>query len=236
MAKLKKKTLKSLGLSQKTTDIFLKNLCCVVEGIGLTFGKDCEVVLHDLRHPERSIVAISNGHVSNRKVGGPIIGGPIDDKALKTLYDQASSQSIISNYLTRTYDGRQLRSTSMFFRDDHGTPVIALCINLDLTTIGYARDFLAELCTPGPNNDAIKEACSNPEEGKHAVSEIALKIIDDSIRQLGIHSNQANKSDKLKALRLMHGRGLFLIRGGVFLAAKRLGVSQYTVYNYLKEI
>ncbi len=51
-----------------------ENLTLVVERIAHSFDRNCEVVHHDLRHPERSIVAISNGHVTKRKVGGPIIG------------------------------------------------------------------------------------------------------------------------------------------------------------------
>ncbi|HOR12926.1 MAG TPA: PAS domain-containing protein, partial [Clostridia bacterium] len=36
------------------------------------FGDNCEVVVHDLTKPENTIVAIENGHVSNRKLGdGP---------------------------------------------------------------------------------------------------------------------------------------------------------------------
>ena len=44
------------------------------KGIASKFGPNCEVVVHDLatNDPERSIVAIENGHVTGRKVGdGP---------------------------------------------------------------------------------------------------------------------------------------------------------------------
>ena len=42
----------------------LKLLTQVAEGIAAQFGKDCEVVIHDLdAEPEHSIVFIANGHV-----------------------------------------------------------------------------------------------------------------------------------------------------------------------------
>ena len=42
----------------------------VAAGIAAQFGSGCEVVVHDLsRHPDHSIVAIFNGHVSGRQVG-----------------------------------------------------------------------------------------------------------------------------------------------------------------------
>ena len=42
----------------------------VAEGVAGQFGSSCEVVVHDLsQEPERSIVAIVNGHITGRKVG-----------------------------------------------------------------------------------------------------------------------------------------------------------------------
>lgn len=39
--------------------------------LGAALGKDCEVVLHDLRYPDESVIAIANGDISSRKVGAP---------------------------------------------------------------------------------------------------------------------------------------------------------------------
>ena len=111
---------------------FIENLTLIVEGIANTFGKNCEVVLHDLRQPEKSIIAIKNSHVSGRKVGGPIIGGPAEDKGLQIIYDRAEKESVVSNYMTRTANGRSLKSTTMLFRNDKGKPIVALCINMRL--------------------------------------------------------------------------------------------------------
>ena len=48
-----------------------KMLCEIGECIAKQFGKDCEVVLHDLtRSYDNTIVAIWNGHVTGREVGG----------------------------------------------------------------------------------------------------------------------------------------------------------------------
>lgn len=52
----------------------LQFLLTLAKGIASQFGPNCEVVVHDLatNDPERSIVAIENGHVTGRKVGtGP---------------------------------------------------------------------------------------------------------------------------------------------------------------------
>ena len=55
-------------------DAVLNFLRHLAKGLADQFGPNCEVVIHDLsdNYKENSIVAIENGHVSNRKVGdGP---------------------------------------------------------------------------------------------------------------------------------------------------------------------
>ncbi len=63
----------------------LKGVKPVVKGIAKTFGKNCEVVLHDTTDPYHSIVAIENPHVTERGIGngisliifaGIVCGGP----------------------------------------------------------------------------------------------------------------------------------------------------------------
>src|SRR3990170_4461078 len=72
-------------LAAREVDATLALLQPLVDAIGKTVGPHCEVVLHDLRTPEHSIVAVCNGAVTNRRVGGPVIGGPSKDVALKLL-------------------------------------------------------------------------------------------------------------------------------------------------------
>ena len=60
----------------------LKAFCPVVDCIADLFGSNCEVVLHDITQPEKSIVKIRNGHVTGRKVGDPLT-----DLGLKMIKD-----------------------------------------------------------------------------------------------------------------------------------------------------
>jgi predicted transcriptional regulator YheO len=124
-----------------SVDNFLENLRPVVDAIAGIFGKNCEVVLHDLSHPERSIVAIANEHVTGKK-GGPVAGCPLDDLGLEILLKKKNSkQVLLENYLSRTRDGRQLKSTTVVFRNSRGLPVSALCINLMEIVIAVSVSF-----------------------------------------------------------------------------------------------
>jgi predicted transcriptional regulator YheO len=52
---------------EQVRDGILAALVPVVDGLAATFGGSCEVVLHDYRRPEASVVA----------VGGKLTGGPV---------------------------------------------------------------------------------------------------------------------------------------------------------------
>ena len=47
--------------------VLLKSLIPIAETIGKTFGNRCEVVLHDLTIPEKSVVYTVNGDVTGRR-------------------------------------------------------------------------------------------------------------------------------------------------------------------------
>ena len=50
----------------------LKAIIPLAKGIAKTLGPNCEVILHDLSHPETSIIKIFNNTVTERKVGDGI--------------------------------------------------------------------------------------------------------------------------------------------------------------------
>ena len=69
---------------------FFQLLC---DSLASHFGPTCEVVFHDLtRDYDHTIVAIANGHVTNRKIGGP--GTNAGLKALKELTPTAITAPI----------------------------------------------------------------------------------------------------------------------------------------------
>ena len=70
---------------QRERALILSALDTVVPMLGAMVGDHIEVVLHDLTHPERSVLRIANGHVTGRQPGSPVLAGPGNDKALAIL-------------------------------------------------------------------------------------------------------------------------------------------------------
>lgn len=218
-------------VAEKDVDRVLSMLRPLVEAVGATVGAHCEVVLHDLRVPERSVVAIWNGQVTGRRVGGPIVGGPSKDVALKMLDSSVTESTLSVNYKTHARDGHELRSSSMVYRTPEGKPVIALCVNLDLSAMTMVRQLLDEITRPAP-----AETASADDGGQIDVTEIVEKIIRESVEEIGRPPKFMDRDERLRAVRQMHERGLFLIRGGVERAAAALGIARFTLYSYLKEV
>ena len=86
----------------------------IVPFLGAALGKDCEVVLHDLRYPDESVIAIANGDISSRK-----LGAPATDFILKLMQvGKKRDQEYMTNYYGKSVNGHTLRSSTFFIHDE----------------------------------------------------------------------------------------------------------------------
>jgi len=210
----------------------LKNFIPVVKTVAKMFGKNCEVVLHDFSVPQHSIIAIENGHVTGRK-----IGDPITDFALsiwrKGGYGKRREDKII-NYKTKTKNGKILKSSSVFIKDDQKKIIGCLCINYDITEYSMFNKVIEEFCT---SVDLDKEILTEETETFTGdVDEVLGNIIKEAIEKVGKPVSLMQKCDKLMVAKIVDEKGGFLIKGAINRLADEISVSRYTVYNYLEEL
>ncbi|MEP6908686.1 MAG: PAS domain-containing protein [Pseudoxanthomonas sp.] len=208
----------------------------VVELFGRMIGDNVEVVLHDLSTPGASVLAIANGHVTGRSVGDPILSGPREDAGFRELYRDVSRTgqitcSIVDEYQTTNASGRRLRSGTLLFRDHDGVPVAALCLNADMTVFEMAHGWLEQML----HKKAQPHRVDAP-NGEVALDVIMQEIIDDAVKRFMKPPEMMNKEEKMYAVEAMMQRGLFLIRNSVEQVAAALGVSRFTIYNYIEQI
>ena len=113
------------------------------------------MVVHDLatNDPERSIVAIENGHVTGRKVGD----GP-SHVVLEALRGNPEQLHDHLSYLTRTKDGKILKSTTIYIRDDDGAPIGIFGINYDITHLKNTEFMLIQAKEKAEEADRLKSA------------------------------------------------------------------------------
>jgi predicted transcriptional regulator YheO len=199
----------------------------VMRAVATAVGPHCEVVLHDLSEHdlEHTIAAIENGHVTGRTVGGPST-----NLGLEVLRTEAEDHDEFG-YGGRTRDGRELRSSSVYFRDDSGAVIAALCVNVDLTPLQAARASLDQVL------QANDEAPKNREEVFASdISEVLDTLIETAIANTGRTVALMDKPDKLEVLRFLDDKGAFYVKRAVDRVARRLGISRVTAYNYLDQI
>lgn len=200
----------------------------IMKAIAAAVGPHCELVLHDLskRDVERTIVAIENGHVTGRAVGGPST-----NRGLELLRREADDHDEYG-YKGRTGDGRELRSSSVYFRDGDGHVIAALCINVDLTPLQAARAALDAALRPAVDNAPARD----DEIFASDISEVLDMLIDGAIEQTGKTVALMNREDRLSVLRFLDERGAFFVKRAVDRVARRLNISRVTAYNYLEQI
>lgn len=205
----------------------------VVTVLKSMLGPNVEVVLHDLTQPESSIVAITNGHVSGRVVGQSVLSGPKNDKAFLAAEVEltsagVASHSVMGDYPTFAPNGQPLRSATALFRDSTGEPYAALCFNADMTVIKLAHNWLEKML-----NTSVEQAPAAAEPAD--MDALMNEIISDAVNKFGKPPAMMNKEEKTHAVDVMLQRGLFIVKGSVESAARSLGVTRYTIYNYLEE-
>lgn len=210
----------------RKTHPILASYIPVVEGLARTFGEHCEVVLHDLTNDiSSSIIAIHNGHVSGRQ-----IGSPVTNLALQSLRNaKTSEESFDLNYRNDTIKGKQIKSSSIYIKDEDGTIIGSLCINIDMTHLVMAQAVLESMMV----TEDKRRAQSTGENFAPTVAILMEQMIEDCLKRTGKPIALMQKEDKIQFIHLLDEVGLFLIKGAVQHVADLLDVSKFTIYNYL---
>lgn len=200
----------------------MSNLQRLVEMLAAQFGKNSEIILHDLsKDYEHTIVAIENNWITGRKVGD---GGT--NLGLEVLRNPPSANGDIYNYFTKTAEGRLLRSSTLYFRDDNGKVVGSLCINSDITQMTEMQKSLQEF-TMVPNESEIEEVFANN------VEDLVEFFIEESKKIVDKPSGDMTREEKMEVLRYLDSKGFFLITHAGAFACEYLDISKYTLYKYL---
>ena len=216
------------SLSERTPQAIFQDVMQLLPGLALMLGPHQEVILHDLRRPDSSIIGICGS------VTGRTIGSPITNYVLQTIKTFGNSSPDRINYRTETQDGKVLRSSTIFIRDDQGTIIGCLCFNCDITPYIEMSDRLQELTS----FSTVVPMESNTVEEHFAmdVFDMMKDLVKKALDKRDISNLGMSKSDKMQIVQELEENGVFNIRGAVEHVATCLHVSVPTVYNYLKQI
>ena len=162
---------------------------------------------------EPVIAAIENGHVTSREVGDKMLapGGGEENRF---------------GYLTKTEDGKILKSSTVYFRGEDGKTKAVLEIHYDISALILTEAAVKDLIAP--------DIADNPEQKKIVhVSDLLDDLIERSVALVGKPVALMNKEDKMRAIGFLSRSGAFLITKSGEKIARFFGISKYTLYSYI---
>ena len=209
-------------------DEIIESYLPMVDFIANVYGKNCEVILHDLRKLENSIIAIRNNQVTGRNVNDTIT-----DFALDIIsQEKYKNENFICNYTGKTNDGgKDIRASTYFIRDEEGDLIGMLCINIEVTALINARRVIDDFILDGERVE-IKEQ----ENFSLSINDHVSSLIIQTLAEFETAPLRMTMEEKKQVVKNLESKGVFLLKGVVNEVAKSLKVSEQTVYRYIKEL
>ena len=208
------------SVPQIAADIVLAALRPLVPVIAESFGRNCEVILHDLRTPEASVVAIA-GRLTARRVGAPV------NEISKWLLAQGRDVPERRNAFVRVARGRTLKSTAVLLRDAEGDAYGVFCINIDVTELGVLAALISDLAGTG-------SAPTGPLQLTDDIAHVVNTVVAAEEARLGIRLDARDRKDRLTIFAALEVKGALRLKRAVPRLAEHFGLSRATVYSDLK--
>lgn len=187
-------------------------------------SKHCEVVIHDVRDLEHSILYVTQPSLTQRHRGNGMT-----DFARKLIENKEYLRApYILNYLAES-ESLTFRSSTFFIMD--GKELAGLmCVNTEIGYLLKAMDVFKEAVLLDPvqlKKTEVFGMGSTIEERMEAIFQ----------RTLGTKNAADLKiAERRYIVKELHRDGVFEIKGMVSEVASRLKISEKTIYRYLKEL
>lgn len=187
------------------------------------FGPRCEVAVHDFSDLKKSLVYLA-GNVTGREMGSPST-----NLVLNELTKPVAEIEDIPNYKTRLPNGITMKSSTIFLRDEGNQVVGALCINYDISMMMQYETEMQEFLMFNGTEEKSETFYST-------VQEVIEDMVDQVLSGFKKAPSMLSLEEKIECVRQLQDKGAFLIKGSTEYLASVLGVSKFTIYNYLQKI
>lgn len=187
------------------------------------FGSQCEVAVHDFSDLKKSLI-----HLAGSVTGRPI-GSPITDLLLNELAKNEMDIKDIPSYKTQSPKGNIMKSANIFLRDSNGKVIGALCINYDISLFMQFNGEIEEFIR-------FDDQQTKSENFFSSVQEVIQEMVEQVLASYKKAPSIMSLDEKVDCVRQLEEKGTFLIKGATDYVASVLGVSKFTVYNYLQKI
>lgn len=208
-------------MNQQEEKMLLEFLDQMGKVISEMFGPNCEVCISDLDSPDESVISIYNGHVTGRSIGSTFT------EESKYLVGQTKEGVYLNYKKLLKKSSKKLKSSTIVKK--LGSKNIAFCINYDCVELEKLQFYLDQFLSMENDEDDL-------EIFEMANSLPINEIIRGSQKLVKKPAQEYTKEDRLIIIEDLLNKGVLQIQKSVPLIAKALGVSRYTIYNYINEI
>lgn len=190
-----------------------------------------EVVLHDVRDEDHSLVAIRNGQISGRE-----IGASMTEFAGRVLNQgRREGKDFLTNYIGRAgSSGKFLKSSTFFIKDDNGEIIGMLGINSDISAYADMHRILTRILAVEDVLDGDVNENGNGGDNDFSVRDLVCSVMDQVLNTYAVDAPHMTGEEKKEVVDILNEKGVFLLKGTIAEVAQRLEVSEQTIYRYLK--
>lgn len=230
-------------MNDEQKELFIK----LTRFLGQVLGKSYEVVFHIISKKGSYIAAIENSHISGRTIDSPLTAF-----ASKLLQEKAYlKKDFLCHYKAQTKENKLLNGSTFFIKKGEKLVGI-LCINHDTSEIQSAihkiieienlsgfGEITASLMSDSSESNSFGEspqpqnAQISIENLSHNIEDILAQSIDLNYLKSGFTLSATQKNDIIKNL---YQKGIFNIKGSLYIVAKLLKISEPSVYRYLNKL
>jgi len=198
----------------------------IAEVLGQMFPNILELVVHDFKDLDRSVIFIINGHISGREVGSGA-----SELGLRRFLENENIPDVLVNYTNFNARGNRLKSASIAIRDQKGRMIGAFCANLDLSSFEHFKNFLT-LLLGSKTLPIVGESELAP---VRSVEEEVRNSIQDYLNKHNLVFSQLTYADKQNIVLYLEQNGCFRQRGAMIAVGHALQLTRQSIYNYLKK-
>lgn len=126
---------------------------------------------------------------------------------------------------------RTVKTSSILVRDENERPAFAFCLQFDTTDLFNACQAIEPFLAHQQQRQTGKEMVPTALSAEKSIAE----LFDQAVATIGKHPTTMRSEERCKLVALLKDSGALQFRGAVERIAGLLGVSKYTVYNYLKK-
>ena len=189
-------------------------------------GPNIEIVLHDFSKGDNSIIAIYNGELSGRGKGDGM-----------TLWERNKVAEMLNsgNQCEMNFRGVDLRGQTisiLLIQDEDHKLLGALCASVDVSHFVELANYYRVLAFL-PDDEPEKAI---PEQPASSVADLVPRLLTEMYGVAPDVPTELSAFEKVKVIERLKEQGVFQIKGAVSEVAIALGISESTVYRYLKKL